>query len=346
MPQIADNIPETLRAILEDRNFVEQESAAIRAIIENPLDANKRYEAGKMYERFGLLSPALHAYQQVLELKPTHRKADNRAQQLLKAGVSPEDLEGLYQLPAILKPRSQAEQPASQSTDNLVAIIRYGMIHDLGAIPLQPGSHDKRLSITRLNIDELQLRSRSFELILLALGGIVSIGMAVIWLVMIVLQQLQIVELNIRLTNWTGTMLAGAAAGLSALFAFFYLNRLVVVQSNGSIIETGTFLGRRAWKLKPGDYLLFELQGQPAMQNRHCNASVFSANHRETLLLCKSEMADRHAAFCFYVAAAAAVVLGVPLSIKGSVRIDNPFLRDALLNINPHMQPLNPGVTT
>lgn len=292
-----------------------------------------------MYESFGLLCPALQAYKQTLALNAGHERAEKHIKALEDQGVSTDDDEGLYRLP----PLHPVDATDLHGSSNLVGMVRLGTIQDLSKVQLRRGQRDFRMKVTGLTNDELILQSRSGWIVYTGILGILGLCLAAVWLTMTVIEVVLKPDNSMHLTRYTEIALAVTAASLSAVSCFALVGRSLTLRSDGTVIEKRNAITSKTWKLEPGGLIHFELDDRTGLANRHCIASVVNQHHREIIQLGAIEVENVHAQFYLRIAAAAAVITGLPLNIAGSIRIENQALLTTLQQISQQMTPLSTG---
>jgi hypothetical protein len=339
MPRVAENLPTALRSILENENFIQMENQAIRAIMDEPLNADRRYDAGIMYQNFGLLCPAMQSFEQTVVLNPDHKHAQKQLADLLDQGVSSEDDEGIYQLPPLKN--NQEVKPFQMSktvTQQPLSINRWGTIESVALSQLRQGDSDLRLKVTELSANHLVLRSRSGLIFVAGLLGLVGLILVASMLIAIFMFEMK--------AGRIGPVLIGITiVSASALASFAYLGVSFTIHGNGTIIKESFFGEDEKWELAPGSYVLFAMNDQVILSTKHCTVAIVDANDVAIMELGTISLASQHSSLYVRIAAAVAAVLGVPLKIEGSMRHDNPRLKAAVMQISSQMQPLISGAT-
>jgi hypothetical protein len=330
MPTIPENIPASLRSILEDHHFVEAENHAVRLIVDDPQNAERWYQAGKMYESFGLLCPAMKAYKQTLALVPQH-KAKVRLASFEEQGVSSEDEEGIYQL---FRLNTEGRANLRLETKALpTSIVRWGLLHDPGQVPLKKGESDFRVRVSDLSARKITLRFRSGILILSGLLGVVGLVLVAVLSVMYFLS-------DANSSRAVPALIGIAIVSASSVASFSYAGVSITIKSEGDVHRESLFGEDQRWRLAEGSYVLFAMNDEVPLSTKHCVVSLVSAEDMLLVELGTIAVSSHFAPFYANIAAAVAAITGVPLKIEGSMRHDNPRLTAALLQISGQMQPL------
>lgn len=338
MPTIADNIPAWLQAILEDRRFIDQESLAVRAILESPADAGMRYEAGKMYEGFGLLCPALQAYLQALTLQPDHAKAAERAKRLESSGVSPEDEEGVYQLPPVCdNGKTKSSEP------NVLAIVRLGHVIRSQELLLKRLDHDDHWIVTQASDEQLRLKSRDNRILMLAVSGALAMACFAGWIIWLVVQQVTKDESFGKPTRFTTEAITLLIFAITALASLRFFRNDLTLFSDGRIVgQTGRNL-LTSHQLRKGSRVHLNLEHQLTGKERQCLVSLVDENNTVMKEIGMASLEYPCALFEVKLAATVAAITGIPLEVAGSLRFKNPELRALLCKLSDAMQPAPGG---
>jgi hypothetical protein len=328
MSDSSSDISTELRERLEDRSFVMREHALIQEIVTEPADPGKRFRLGQMYEQNGLLCGAAQAYQQALKLNPHNERFAAHFKALMDQGVTIDDEENIYQLPAL------PGEPARGRADDLIALPRFGYVHDVDPIRVYKGENDRYIRVGCVARDKLTLKSYTLWNVVFGLAGVaglIAVAIQLVWFV----NELSTGEgqASVSSAKFFGGVVALLLASLAGVCCLAFAGKGIALGNGGRIAEASFGRKTRSWQLSHGGWVQIDLDRSYGVSWKGIAVSIADAHGNELYELGNCKIDDPKAEFYVRAAAHAAYVLQVPLKIEGSIRVENAALRAALSQV-------------